>query len=38
MEGSGLGNMRKRAEEVGGTVRIDGTPDGTTVELNVPIA
>jgi len=38
LTGSGLGNMRKRAEEVGGDVRIDGTPTGTTVELHVAIA
>jgi signal transduction histidine kinase len=37
LEGSGLGNMRKRAEEVNGDVSIDGTSTGTTVELHVPI-
>lgn len=36
LEGSGLGNIRKRAEEVGGTVGIDGTSTGTSVELHVP--
>jgi signal transduction histidine kinase len=36
--GSGLGNMRKRAEDVGGKVSIDGTSTGTTVELHVAIA
>ncbi len=36
--GSGLDNMKKRAEEIGGKVDIQGTESGTTVYLHVPLS
>lgn len=33
LDGSGLGNMRKRAEEIGGELDVHGTEEGTTVTL-----
>ncbi len=35
--GSGLTNMMARAEEVGGTLRVSPSQDGTTVELDLPL-
>ena len=38
-EGSGLGNMKDRAEEMGGTYEIHSTPGvGTSIVLTTPIA
>ncbi len=36
--GSGLDNMAKRAEEIGGKVDVHGTDSGTTVSLHVPLS
>lgn len=35
--GHGLTNMRRRAEGIGGTLRIDSGADGTLIEVKVPI-
>jgi signal transduction histidine kinase len=36
--GNGLRNMKKRAEEIGGALRIDSSPgDGTTIQLSVAV-
>lgn len=35
--GNGLHNFRKRAEEIGGTLEIRSSADGTVVELKVPM-
>ena len=35
--GRGLGNMRRRAEAVGGSFAIDGGPQGTRVTLGLPL-
>lgn len=34
--GHGLNNMRRRAEETGGALRIDSGPAGTSIEVHVP--
>lgn len=36
--GRGLGNMQRRAAELGGTLRIDSTNGGTRIEVRVPLA
>jgi signal transduction histidine kinase len=35
--GRGLGNMRQRAEAVGGTLRLEGSAQGSLVTLAVPL-
>ncbi|MEO1037606.1 MAG: ATP-binding protein [Pseudomonadota bacterium] len=35
-EHKGLGNMRRRAQRIGGALSIDSSPDGVTVRLNLP--
>ncbi len=37
-QGRGLPNMRRRADALGGTVTIDGSPAGTAVRLWLPLA
>lgn len=37
--GNGLGNMRKRSEDIGGTFSLRSTPgQGTTIEVTIPMA
>jgi signal transduction histidine kinase len=35
--GNGLSNMQRRAEAIGGTLTVESTPEGTQVQLVVPI-
>ena len=37
IEGSGLPNLRARAERMGGTLAIESSSDGTTVRLEIPL-
>ena len=37
MGGNGLGNMERRAQEIGGHLTVDSTRNGTTVRLSVPL-
>lgn len=37
VEGSGLPNLRARAERIGATLAIDSSGDGTTVRLEIPL-
>jgi signal transduction histidine kinase len=36
MPSHGLGNMRRRAEQLGGKLLINRTPTGSSVELSLP--
>ncbi|TXI79951.1 MAG: hypothetical protein E6Q44_08395 [Flavobacteriales bacterium] len=36
--GNGLHNFHKRAEELGGTVRVESSPNGSTIVLQVPMS